>query len=724
MTENQFDWVEFYSEFAHELLKYKDNRKELIKKIEKIYETTEIKMPTLERDRKIIDIDPFTVFGLFNKQITNENRIKIIKALADSFKVTAPIPTSFDSIPILNNRNATFYSFVGERGENDIDNLWNLFEIAISYSDNSTTENLKSFSKYFDSIINQKSIGNSKITMGLFWISPDIYLNLDSRNQWYIYESGKLPDTLIKILPEIKGKLDSDLYFNITNKINDFIQNPNNLFKSLMELSYEAWRYSKEVNEKEEWEKSHNSESQVKTESNDDAIRYWIYSPGHNAEFWKENCEKGIMAISDDNIGNLKAFNSKEEIKQKLQETIDSDSKFTISANMDWQFANIMKPGDIVFAKKGIHTIVGRGVVTGEYEYDSNRKKYKNTRKVKWTHIGEWDYPEKAAIIWTLCDLTSYVELVNKIEALFIEEGEDVDFSQEVKIQYEPYTTDDFLEDVFLEKEEYDKLVNLLKRKKNIILTGAPGVGKTYAANRLAYSMMEVKDKDRVTLVQFHQSYTYEDFIMGIRPTEKGTYELRRGVFYEFCKKAEIDNENAYFFIIDEINRGNLSKIFGELFMLLETDKRDTQIQLLYANEYFKIPSNVYFIGMMNTADRSLSLVDYALRRRFAFYEMKPSFESDSFKRYLESFNNQKFNNLIDCIKSLNKEIKDDESLGSGFCIGHSYFCNLDNESPKIEKILSEIIEFEIIPLLKEYWFDEPQKVEDWSEKLRKSIGR
>ena len=560
--------------------------------------------------------------------------------------------------------------------------------------------------------------------MGLFWISPDYYLNLDSRNQWYIYESGQILDNQIKTFPKIKGKLDFSLYFEITKKIKNYIKTQNSPFNNLMELSHEAWSYSEYDNEREEWEKSHISETQIKIESNDDTVRYWIYSPGHNAEFWKENCEKGIMAISDDNIGNLKSFKSKEEIKQKMQETINSDSKFTISANIDWQFANIMKPGDIVFAKKGIHTIVGRGVVTGEYEYDSNRKKCKNTRKVKWTHIGEWDYPENAAIIWTLCDLTSYVELVNKIEALFIEEGGGEDFTQEFKIQYDSYTADDFLEDVFMGKEDYDKLVNLLKRKKNIILTGAPGVGKTYIANRLAYSIMEVKDKDRVTWVQFHQSYTYEDFIMGIRPTENGNYQLRHGVFYEFCKKAEIDNENAYFFIIDEINRGNLSKIFGELFMLLEKDKRDTPIQLLYANEYFNIPSNVYIIGMMNTADRSLALVDYALRRRFAFFEMKPSFENESFKRYLESFNNQKFNSLIDCINNLNEKIEEDESLGSGFCIGHSYFCNLDNESPKIEKILSEIIEFEIIPLLKEYWFDEPQKVKDWSEKLRNSIGR
>lgn len=725
MADNQFDWVDFYKEFAHKLLEYKNNRKELIKKIEKIYDITDIKMPTLERDRKLVDIDPFTIFGLFNKGLTTDNRIKIIKALSELFNVSATIPTSFNSIPVIDPRTATFYQFIGQRGISDIDNLWNLFETALKYSDNTMAENLKEFSKYFDLVIKQTGIGNSKITMALYWISPKFFLNLDSRNQWYIYVSGKLPDSLIKTLPEIKGKLDSGIYFDITKKIKNYIQSSNSPFKNLMELSYEAWRYSEEDNERERKEKQTFNKGISKETKilNDDTVRFWIYSPGHNAEFWNENCKKGIMAISDDNIGTLKAFNSKEEIKQKMQEIINPDGNFMIATNMDWQFANVMKPGDIVYAKKGRHTIIGRGVVTGEYEYDPKQKRYKNIREVKWTHIGEWDYPENAAIMWTLCDLTPYVDLVNKLEALFQEAGEN-DEIEPKKTKYDPYTEDDFLEDVFIEKEDYDNLVNLLKRKKNIVLTGAPGVGKTYTATLLAYSMMEVQDKDRVTLVQFHQSYTYEDFIMGIRPTEKGTYELRHGVFYDFCKKAEIDNENAYFFIIDEINRGNLSKIFGELFMLLEADKRGTPIQLLYKNEYFNIPSNVYIIGMMNTADRSLALVDYALRRRFAFYDMKPAFDSQGFKQYLSEFNSIKFNNLIDCVKGLNKEIENDESLGSGFCIGHSYFCNIDKSSLKIEKILSEIIEFEIIPLLKEYWFDEKSKIEEWSEKLRNSIGK
>lgn len=205
---------------------------------------------------------------------------------------------------------------------------------------------------------------------------------------------------------------------------------------------------------------------------------------------------------------------------------------------------------------------------------------------------------------------------------------------------------------------------------------------------------------------------------MGFRPSENG-FKLKRGAFYNFCKDAEIDSENKYFFIIDEINRGNLSKIFGELFMLIESDKRGVELQLLYSDEKFSVPDNVYIIGMMNTADRSLAMLDYALRRRFAFYEMKPGFNTEGFREYCTGLNNVKFDNLIQCVEQLNSAIAGDESLGEGFCIGHSYFCNLTKVN---DQALSAIVEYELIPLLKEYWFDEPVRVKNWADNLRSAI--
>lgn len=447
-------------------------------------------------------------------------------------------------------------------------------------------------------------------------------------------------------------------------------------------------------------------------------VRYWLYAPGEGSCMWDEFYTSGIMAIGWGVIGDLSTFDSKDAMKIKMREVIDESLSYKNAAHATWQFANEMKIGDIVFVKKGMHQIIGRGVVMSDYEYDNTRDdEYKNIRQVDWTHNGVWPHPGQA-VMKTLTDITSYTDYVEKLNSLFEDETEED--AEDVEKTYPPYTKEDFLSEVFMPEEEYDKLSGILRIKKNIILQGAPGVGKTFVAKRIAFSMMGVKDVERVMMVQFHQSYSYEDFIMGFRPSTDG-FELKRGAFYNFCKKAEIDGDNDYFFIIDEINRGNLSKIFGELFMLIENDKRGVSLQLLYSDEKFSVPKNIYIIGMMNTADRSLAMLDYALRRRFAFFEIKPGFTTDGFREYRMSLENEKFDKLIACVESLNNVISNDESLGDGFCIGHSYFCNLLPDTIN-DQVLSGIVEYELIPLLKEYWFDEPTKVKDWSSNLRSAI--
>lgn len=281
---------------------------------------------------------------------------------------------------------------------------------------------------------------------------------------------------------------------------------------------------------------------------------------------------------------------------------------------------------------------------------------------------------------------------------------------------YDEYTVDDFLGEVFMKKEEYELLSELLMTKKNIILQGAPGVGKTFMAKRLAYSILGCKDKKRVQMVQFHQSYSYEDFIVGYRPTGNG-FELEYGPFYKFCKQAEKDSR-PHFFIIDEINRGNVSKIFGELLMLIEADKREESLKLLYKKEEFSVPKNVHIIGMMNTADRSLAIIDYALRRRFAFYDVRPAFSNSMFIEMTEKKESESLKRLISYVKLLNDDIRKDDSLGSGFEVGHSYFCT--TEDTQIDKKwIKSTVEYEIIPLINEYWFDDREKVDEWSAKLR-----
>lgn len=292
--------------------------------------------------------------------------------------------------------------------------------------------------------------------------------------------------------------------------------------------------------------------------------------------------------------------------------------------------------------------------------------------------------------------------------------------------QADTYDKEKFLENVYLDEKDYNKLCSILSIKKNIILQGAPGVGKTFAAKRLAYSIIGAKDDSKVKCIQFHQSYSYEDFIEGFRPKEDGGFELQKGIFRKFCLDAAGDPANKYFFIIDEINRGNLSRIFGELLMLIEADKRgeDNSIELVYSHKAFYVPENVYIIGMMNTADRSLAMLDYALRRRFAFYSMKPAFNQKKFIEYSKKIKCDMFGKAVAAIKSLNKIIYADKSLGAGFEIGHSYFCFENYDLDDItDDTIKNIIRYEIIPTIEEYWFDNENRLEEERTKLNALIG-
>lgn len=277
------------------------------------------------------------------------------------------------------------------------------------------------------------------------------------------------------------------------------------------------------------------------------------------------------------------------------------------------------------------------------------------------------------------------------------------------------YTKDDFLNEVYMTEERYETLVNVLRNKKNIILQGAPGVGKTFAARRLAWSMMGEKDDSRIEFVQFHQNYSYEDFMMGYKPVEDG-FELKYGIFYRFCQKAANQPDKEFFFIIDEINRGNMSKIFGELLMLIEKDYRGTKMTLAYNGLPFSVPKNLYIIGMMNTADRSLAMIDYALRRRFSFFEIEPGFDSHGFISYQNGLNSETLDELISKVKELNRKIAADKSLGRGFCIGHSYFCGRDVCT---DEWLHSVVDYDILPMLSEYWFDDENEFQRWKNILQ-----
>ena len=709
LNNDKIEWTDFYMEFADKLLEYKNDRPTLISKIQNIYNILNMELPTLEADKdgNILtpsDIDSFTVFALFNKQISSENRINLVNQIKKEFSLKNNAPMTFHGVSLVNNLKATFYGFEYHRGEYDIDNLWDLFNLAVNFSD----DNREEFISVFDQILSQRGI-KWNITMALNWIRPFTFINLDSNNRDLLSSDEIFSEEFKNEIKSLKEPPSGEKYLLICEECKSGIEKTEK-YSNFPEFSHVA--YLSMLNENDDGSDEGIGDNDVNTTS------YWLISAGSGSKWWDEFYNKGVVGLGMKGTGDLSKYQSKNEIKLKLQEIYNDNSSHVNDVHACWQFVHEMKIGDVIFVKKGWNEIIGRGIVESDYEYDTT-KSFHNVRKVKWTHNGSWLYENTRTFPYktsrlptkTLTDITNYSEMVDYIIGLIGGIGPEPPVP--------PYDIEKFLDEVYITEDNYNTLVNLLKHKKNLIVQGAPGVGKTFMAKRLAYSMMGKKNINRVMMVQFHQSYSYEDFVMGYRPSNEG-FELRQGSFYQFCKKAEEDSENDYFFIIDEINRGHLSKIFGELFMLIEADKRGdrNKIQLLYSDEKFFIPDNIYIIGLMNTADRSLAMIDYALRRRFAFFDLKPGFDSAGFKDYQDKLNDSRFNNLVLALKQLNEEIKNDESLGEGFRIGHSYLCNLKD----CEK-LDFIVEYELIPLLKEYWFDEQDKVRYWSDKLRSVIN-
>jgi 5-methylcytosine-specific restriction protein B len=841
-----FTWIPLYQEIARHILLKESRQGELISVLRRLRDRG---LPVITLNDKasggqaieLQEIDPFSFFASFNRGQTLDNRVRILEALKVEWGLRSEVPSEFDGIPVVDNRQSWFFLYAENRGPNDIPNLWRLARETVEQEPSGFDRQV------LDDCLAVKMGSLPKLTMGMFWINPYNYLAVDSRNREY----------LARFNIRLKGRTADD-YFQLLREVKDSFED------DFPTISHRALLSTLEKG----------NDGGAKPPQPSEEARFWTLSAGEGGRWWPEFHKEGIIGIGWERTSDLTKFRNREDLRQKMLELWpEQEGAQTNDSLACWQFAREMKPGDIVFAKQGQTKLLGVGRITGDYSFVPERPTFRHVRKVEWlSKGGPWDLPEDSRVaLKTLTDISSYREFLERVASLarvslplpkgktgaprqpqpapaerrywwlnanpkiwnfeskavgetqtytsYNERGnkrqkyryfgevkpgdliigyvttpkqeviavceitkglhqsdgeERIEFKkieqlqnpvtyEELKAvpalaQSEPlvnnqgslfalseeefeiiraaideknppippatlklYTKREALSELFLSEQELDDIISRLRRKKNVILQGPPGVGKTFVARRLAFLMMGVKDASRVQMVQFHQSYAYEDFIQGYRPNDDGRFTIKPGIFYEFCRKAQRDPEHDYFFIIDEINRGNLSKIFGELMMLIEHDKRGPgfAIPLTYArsgDDLFYIPDNFYLIGMMNTADRSLSLVDYALRRRFAFVTLHPKFASEKFAETLAGAgaSDALIHKIRERVGVLNKEIADDErNLGPGYQIGHSYFCpGPDSRSPD-EAWYREVVESEIRPLLEEYWVDESARVGD-----------
>lgn len=538
--------------------------------------------------------------------------------------------------------------------------------------------------------INRTHIGGEIRSKELFneWLElhPDLS---DSSKKSYLYAIGNIPNW-------VSENLDFDLVLNEAteiSKIDEIMKIP--LFIEKNRTIHNTW--SAALNKYKEFLKQRNYISN----------KYWFVGSSIKKEDQTQRfLDEGIWE------------NGFDDKYTELVNSVNVGDKIAIKSTYT-------RKNHLPFDNKGaavsVMAIKAIGIVTKNYgdgKFLDVTWKEINPKK-EWYFFALWDTIQSISENdgWKKKNLIDFTfnDGIQGVDRFLNDPSEDELSIGETIAEYNVYTKNDFLSEVFISGESYETIKSLLMRKKNLILQGAPGVGKTFAAKRLAYSIMGKKDDSKIKMIQFHQSYSYEDFMMGYRPNGSG-FELKEGPFYQFCKEASNNPNEDYYFIIDEINRGNMSKIFGELMMLIESDKRGEELTLTYSDEPFSVPNNLYIIGMMNTADKSLAIIDYALRRRFCFFELEPAFDSELFKKQLlsQDANESLISKIVIRLGNVNTEITKDISLGKGFRIGHSYFCQYS----EVANWYEDVIKYEIEPLIREYWYEDDTKVIEILEDL------
>ena len=823
---NSFAWMDFYSELATALLEFANDRKPLIEKVKAIYANAGMKLPTLERDNNIVDIDPFTVFGLFNKGITNDNRIAILNQIKKLFNISASVPTDFDGIPVLNNMSATFYYFSDGRGEKDIDNLWTLFQYAISYAD--TQEDEAKFVAAFDTVVAQKGV-SWNITMGLYWIRPMTFINLDARNRKLLENNQSRFKPDIDIIKMLKRMVSAENYLLLMDKTKVTMSE----YKSFPELSLDAWKMSTEDSEVFYGEDS----------------SYWPTLAEYDPKLSKEDWKKYLLEVE---------IPHHPSPMKMLKGIIELGGEASCK-----QLAN----------KFGGHPSVYVGCTTN---FGRRVKKYFNLPPCM---DGEQERFFPFPFYGKAIDDEEGHSYIYKIRPQLLAALKEVDLSK-FNPNYEEgeeEMTDVAMNTILYGPPGTGKTYNTVVYAVAIIENKPVASIKAESYSAVLERYNAYKADGLIEFTTFHQSYGYEEFIEGIKPVMDSDdehsdiqYSIEDGLFKAFCNKAsmpatkkanvdlglnktptiwkvslwstgdnptrteclenghirigwddygpditddtdfsenggknvlnsfiykmkvgdivfscyssttidaigvvtgdyewcngqfddglnrlrkvnwivkginediveinggstmtlstvyklkvsladamaliqkhlpatvQMDDKRNQVFIIDEINRGNISKIFGELITLIESSKRIGQAEgmkakLPYSQQLFGVPDNVYIIGTMNTADRSIATIDTALRRRFRFKEMMPDAE------VLSGISVDDIS-ISDMLSRMNKRIA--VLYDREHTIGHAYFIPL-RDNPTIEQ-LAEIFENAIVPLLQEYFYEDYEKI-------------
>lgn len=436
--------------------------------------------------------------------------------------------------------------------------------------------------------------------------------------------------------------------------------------------------------------------------------RWWLYAPGEGAKYWDTYADEGVMAIGWRELGDLSEYESREEIAETLRKTKGTPDKSYMNASLAcWEFVHVIKPGDVIIPKRGLYEYLGFGIVSSDYRYDQSREDQPNVRDVKWIKTGSWPETDGQIVLKTLTDITKYPDYVARLRSWIIEGVEPT-------------------------ANQVDRTHVDASARHNFILYGPPGTGKTYRTVDFALSIIEGQsltgyEKEprdevmrrfhvesqtgRIEFVTFHQSFSYEEFVEGIRPrVEQGAvvFDVQPGVFLKLCDRAAADPENSYVIIIDEISRGNAARVFGELITLIEDDKRtgaDNQLHttLPYSGKVFSVPANVYIVGTMNTADRSVEALDTAFRRRFSFKEIMPRPELLSLADTADVDID-----LGSLLTAINWRIE--QLIDRDHQIGHAYFMGIASADDPLQA-LREVFVDRVIPLLREYFYSDQTKI-------------